>query len=321
MLRTGIAGLGHVSAHHIDALSVCAAFELVACCDPDPDCFVATPDGVERFADIDQMIDRANLDLVVVASPNHMHVEHGIKVLRKGAWLLLEKPAAITREGLNLLRKARADYAGHCSVALHAAFGLEIEWLIANQTAENLRLLSVTSFDSRFYDPYVEDGRVLERALSLGGAWIDSGINALSVIYRLLNPSSLKIINSKLTQMDWGGCSELKRSVYFRFENVSRNGHGSIETNWMLGTDKKLTTLGFSDFDQRLIVDHSAQSVILRSHKNESVLFDGHNQYSRLTNHYIGVFCDLEKQIQSGKDNFSYAATLHDFVYQAASWR
>lgn len=307
--------------HHIAAINASSEFELCACSDPDSTRAEILSPAVTSFPTIENMLHCVDLDVVIVATPNQLHVQHGIQVLESGAWLLIEKPAANSKQEFELLAQARTKNAGHCTVSLHAAFGLEIEWFVTQQAQSQSRFHSaITSFASRFYDPYFEDGQLLANAASLSGSWMDSGINALSVVGRLIEVDRLQISDSRITRVRKSGCSEVQGTVEYRFDEGGRPGYGSIDTNWTLGRNSKTTTLGFADSDSRIVLDHSAQRVLVQEGALKKVLFTGRNKYPRLTNHYIGVFEDLANQIRSGMDNFEYAKKLHDFVYVANDW-
>ena len=236
MIRVGIAGIGHVARHQIEAIKLSGEFALSACCDRDCERLRGIPQRVATFAAIDDMLTSVDLDVVVVATPNHSHVEHGIQVLKAGKWLLVEKPAAASRAGFELLENTLSSLGGRCTVALHSAFGVEVNWFVDRLRSGDLHLPTIGSFDGRFYDPYFEDGRLQQRAKSLGGSWMDSGINALSVICRVVKPGALTIQDSRMTRVRGAGCSEVQGTVDFRFDERGRSGTDrSIRTGRWVG--------------------------------------------------------------------------------------
>lgn len=320
MYNVAIVGLGHVAVHQAAALEQSEVFNLVAVCDANPERLGSLGPGKQAYSEIGELLSRADLDVVIVATPNRLHVEHGIQVLEAGKWLVMEKPVAEASSEFSKLERARDIHRGRCSVALHAAFGQEVEWFCRQESVGGLELDDLESFFGQFYDPYLEQGRVQTRALSLGGSWTDSGINALSVVCRLMAPEQLHIRDSRMTRVAGSDCREVQGTVDFRFPLGAGWGSGSIDTNWTLGRDRKVTTLCFRGSDQRVVLDHSAQEVIMQSGGQDRVLFSCENDLPRLTNHYLGVFGDLARQLEEGKDNFEYARTLHQLLYQAEEW-
>jgi len=318
MFNVGIIGLGHVATHQIAAIGRSGDFQLIAGCDPDRSRLALLDESVSAYTDAEEMLQRSDLDVVVVASPNRLHVSHGLQVMAAGKWLFMEKPLAESQQEFDLFDRKRKEYAGHCTLALHAAFGVEVEWFFANYYEADAAKL--TSFAAEFYDPYFTDGRVEKRAMSLGGSWMDSGINALSVICRLISPDDLVICDSRMTRVEGSECSEVSGVVEFQFPGSRVRGDGAIQTSWTTGRNKKLTTLGFGDVDRKIILDHSAQEVILREQQHDQLLFSCDNGLPRLTNHYVGAFKGLAVQMNAGKDNFSYCRNLHRLLYQAENW-
>jgi hypothetical protein len=68
------------------------------------------------------------------------------------------------------------------------------------------------------------------------------------------------------------------------------------------------------------VLDHSTQQVIRYKEHRPEVAFSCTNGRPRLTNHYVGVFEDVAKQVTCGIDNFEYGEQLHRLLYQAENW-
>ena len=81
-----------------------------------------------------------------------------------------------------------------------------------------------------------------------------------------------------------------------------------------------MTRLLVAGKNMQIILDHSAQSVVVRDQGGDKLIFTCNNDRPRLTNHYIGVFQELARQIDSGIDNFSYCKALHEILFDAEEW-
>lgn len=320
MLGVGIIGLGHIAAHQIAALDESGTFQLIAACDTDSATFASLDRSVRTFFDVDDMLTQSELSVVVVSSPNDLHIEHGIKVMESGKWLVMEKPLAGTRREFQIFAETRARLSARCSLALHAAFGVETEWFFGDCDRKALGCEEISSFSSGFYDPYFCGGILVRPAKSLGGSWIDSGINALSVICRLIAPQCLQIRDSRMSRVRNTGCTEVQGTVEFDFHHQFGHGIGSIDTNWTLGRNRKTTLLSIAGVDRQIVLDHSEQTVAIRENGSDTVIFSCDNDRPRLTNHYIGVFRDLANQIGSQSDNFDYCTALHKILFDADEW-
>lgn len=321
MYNIAIVGLGHIAAHQVAALKESEIFNLVAVCDTDSEQLAQYGAGRMAFSDLSELLLIPDIDVIVIATPNRLHAEHGVQVLEKDKWLLIEKPLAETWEDFAKVEEARDRCDGHCTLALHAAFGQEVEWFCENQMNLSIDPARIEWFFAQFYDPYFQDGRIQSQALSLGGSWLDSGINALSVICRLIDPDRLTIKDSRMTRVDGSNCEEVQGAVDFNITaNENHLALGVIDTNWTLGRDSKATMLVYHGSDRKILLDHSKQEVRAISVEGDETLFACSNGRERLTNHYIGVFENLAEQLAAGEDNFDYCKALHRFLFQAEDW-
>jgi len=318
MIGVGIIGLGHVAAHQIAAIEQSPNFNLLAGCDLDQERHSLLGESAKAFVSTSKFLEECDdLDVVVVASPNRLHVEHGVAIMEAGKWILMEKPLAESPEAFERFVSRKQELSANCTIALHAAFGVETEWYCGTDGLLASDLDNLTSIHSSFDDPYVRDSRLLPQARSLGGSWLDSGINALSVICRFVDPGSIVVERCQMTRDDQGRCSELDSSVEYSFKSESGTGFGRIQTSWLTGRDRKVTSLEFDEGDRTIVLDHSEQRVVLSANGVTRCIFENSNGLSRLTNHYIGVFSDLARQIESGIDNFDYCEQLHGVLYEA----
>ena len=116
MLRFAIVGFGGLGKLHFRCYpevkaQVNDAIKLVAICDIEDSAFTsqtATNLGNEStdldlknytlYKDVDEMLEKEELDFVITALPTYLHEEIGVKIMKKGINLFSEKPMAITYE-------------------------------------------------------------------------------------------------------------------------------------------------------------------------------------------------------------------------------
>jgi len=114
VLKLGIIGCGRVAFHHADMLKGLQGIQLMASCDliEEKAKSHAQKAGSRAYTNYRQMLDREDLDMVVVATPTGAHYEHVKDILEhKPVHVLLEKPMVLRVEhGLQL--KALADKRG-----------------------------------------------------------------------------------------------------------------------------------------------------------------------------------------------------------------
>jgi len=112
-LRGGVVGLRH-GREHAEQLAKHPGFELTAICDQDDFALGETGErfGVEsghRYHDFAQMLERAPLDVVVIATPVHLHEAMSIQAMERGLHVLIEKPLAQDLETATRIRDAAAQ--------------------------------------------------------------------------------------------------------------------------------------------------------------------------------------------------------------------
>ncbi len=110
MIRVGVIGIGFMGTMHSKTYQNHAGAKLAAICDIDPVKLTGKAgvagniagaedpiemDGVETYADFDEMLAGANLDAVSITLPTYLHKEYTIKALNAGVNVMCEKPMAL----------------------------------------------------------------------------------------------------------------------------------------------------------------------------------------------------------------------------------
>src|SRR6202167_5148909 len=100
-VKYGIIGCGAIAQRrHIPECVANANSKLVALADPAANrvAELAVKYSATAFADYNEMLQKADIDAVVVAGPNALHAQQTIDALNAGKHVLCEKPMATTRE-------------------------------------------------------------------------------------------------------------------------------------------------------------------------------------------------------------------------------
>ena len=310
-IEIALVGLGHIADHQLAAIEMTKGLRVVAACDKNPDTARRLSKDVSFYASIDDLIVAKRFDIAVISTPNHAHFQHGELFINAGKDVILEKPAVETRKQLHdiVLQSQRAGTFLYFS--LHAAFGAEVLWFRQQLVNGNLRLGNLRRFHARFYDPYIRENKLVIGAESLGGSWMDSGMNALSVLGHFVKPIGLRVEKSQMRAPEKFGCSETEAKVFV----ASDGAHGLIHTSWLTGKNHKSTRLIF-DQDE-ILLDHSLQTAAIGRGSTQKILFSYNGSLHRLTNHYVGVFSDLVARYTCGQSNLDYAVALHEPFFVA----
>jgi predicted dehydrogenase len=252
-----LVGLGQAAGLTLAALESREDVEIVAGVDP------RGVDGTGRLAAAAPVLPsldglpEAEIAIVATPTPTHVAVCAGVLERCPGLRLLLcEKPFTLApSEGRRLLADARGRGV-ELRVMLHYAFAAEVLWL-SGRLGE---LGDVAAFEARFEDPYGE--ALAERAPVLVSSWADSGINALSVVARLVRLERVVAAT---------GSRPVETMATLAFVSGTTASVGSITTSWLVDRPTKRTTLVLAD-GTRLELDHDAQSAAA----DGRVLFQAH---------------------------------------------
>ena len=98
-LRAGVVGLGWAGRQHMIGYTACEDAELVAICgleDDRAEQLASEFGGPDTFGSLDDVIAKADLDVVSIATPTAMHAPMAIRALDAGVHVLSEKPIAET---------------------------------------------------------------------------------------------------------------------------------------------------------------------------------------------------------------------------------
>jgi predicted dehydrogenase/RimJ/RimL family protein N-acetyltransferase len=111
-LRVGVVGAAGRGGNFRTAFETCGA-RITAICDLRRAALDEWPDRTaERYTDFQQMLDRAQLDAVVIGTPQFLHARQAIAALQRGLHVMSEVPAAVGLEEARDLVKAAAEAKG-----------------------------------------------------------------------------------------------------------------------------------------------------------------------------------------------------------------
>lgn len=316
-MKIAIVGLGHIAKFQLEALAHLNNINLVGAYDIQPDRARLLPTSVHFYDALDSLLTECESDLILVSTPNVTHYELGKRVLEHGRSLLLEKPCCQTEAEMADLIATAQKRSQFFAVALHAAYARDMAWYLAQVNAGLIDYGPLSGFHIGFFDPYYEAGALKPSAQSLGGSWFDSGINALSVIGKFIEPAQLKLVEGRMTRVASVPCSEIQGSATFQFAQGHTFGHGIIETNWTLGLNRKVTHLFYCASNTQVTLHHSDETVLVHRHGRLILEKNLQNNLPRLTNHYVNLFRDVAQRFHDNKRNLDYAVQIHRLLFAA----
>lgn len=101
-MKVGLCGLGDRLSYVAKVMSeLIPNFQLVAYADPTPaklDYMISHGFNLKGYAELSEMLDDTELDLLMVGSPNHLHLEHIRLGLERKLKIFTEKPIVVSEE-------------------------------------------------------------------------------------------------------------------------------------------------------------------------------------------------------------------------------
>jgi len=123
-VKIGIVGIGSVGTDHVDHVIALPNTDLSALCDREFALLAADdyPD-IPRYTDYEQMLQAADLDAVIIATPHYDHPDMCLTAFERGLHVLVEKPIAVhVGEAERLLDGARAAKRANPELVFAAMF-------------------------------------------------------------------------------------------------------------------------------------------------------------------------------------------------------
>jgi predicted dehydrogenase len=245
-------------------------------------------------------------DVVVIATPTPTHATVCQKVSKHfpHAAILLEKPAAANLPAAEGLLKGKPDVC----VALHMAFSPEVAWsvrLAKDNAASFGPPVAIQSFHA---DAYQAD--LAPAASRLCNSWVDSGINALSIIDQFATVNDRRSLRS-LGETTW--------SIFEGIFTCDVEG-GQVEalvvTSWNGADTGRSTRVRYAS-GAELVMDHNAVEAYALENGKLIGFFTDSSDAPRRERHYKALYQSwlVDSQPQSIADSFR----LHEVLLRPES--
>lgn len=273
MRNVAIIGLGKICEHYIKAFTSLDEYNVVAICDLDENAYSRKYFSCDFYRDYKDLALIKDLDFVVISTPPKTHHDIAVFFLANHIGVFLEKPATLNMVDLDELITLSKVYKTTFKVMYHWQFGSEILKFNELYNKELIEEINVC-----VYDRYSKDGvSILPDRVGLGGAFLDSGVNMLSMIKTWLPFSSLEIISHQ-TQHCVNTGLVIKADVRVLLDNIPVR----IIVDWTQDKNNKETHMIYQ-----------GRSVEINNLKQ--TIFDGDNiikvdEMDRLDAHYYNLF-------------------------------
>jgi predicted dehydrogenase len=195
--KVGIVGCGKIFIRHYEAIQANDGYELVSICDTDEAVLQKRHSecGANTFINYKEMIDKKDINFVVIATPNSDHFEQAKYAIMNGCDVLIEKPATLDPKQITILKNLSNEYCQRVYAVLQVRLNScikNLKYLVDNKIVGN-----VTGFGliQRWQRPlqYFDDWR--GSPLIGGGTLHECGIHYLDILCHVLGKP--EVLSSK----------------------------------------------------------------------------------------------------------------------------
>ncbi len=316
-MNIALLGVGKVTEYYLRALSLLPQIQITDAYDPEVARMQALPQSITRHRTAQHLIDSSPADVIVISSPTDTHFQHLKTALSAGRRTAVEKPLVSNAADLAELERLSAHESATIYAMFHFAFGVEIlRW---KQICRHLKstLGSLKAVSCRFYDPYIANGDALAAGKSLSGSWLDSGINALTVLDEILADATLVMLSSTMISLRELPCTQIAGNALLSGKTPSEGFIVHIDTSWTLNVNSKTTTLYYEHCDVTL--DHSQESITLTWRDGLTEKHPLNAGLPPAVTRYRGLFSDLHSHYSSKATNLDSAIPRHRLLLDASA--
>jgi predicted dehydrogenase len=279
-------GLGEIGLVHLAALADIRAATVVAAVDTMPATSAPTFRGrsLPVLKSLRQIGYEEWPDFAVVATPTPTHMAVVTELIEQTpptTLILVEKPLCYTRGELDQYRRMSAETRNRIGVLYHAAFASDVReaerllpWVVAEHGP-------VRRFSSFFFDPY--SALPASRRNVYVSSWLDSGINALSILERLLGVEKV----GQSAQVP-ALCSAYAAAVETG-DGAAGRASGMIYTSWQAAGGVKRTELEFGD-GAEVRIEHTALALEILIDSKLQYAWGAENAAARQVDHYRNLY-------------------------------
>jgi predicted dehydrogenase len=236
-LRIGVIGAGWPGERHAEGFLASGEATIDAIADLDEPrraLFAARYGAAKQFADYRDMLDDPDLDAVVIALPNFLHLSSTLAALESGKHVLCEKPPAMTTAEADQMAKAAEKHGLVLGYATRRRFNPATDLLAMHIAQGRLgEIYHARAVWTRTWGvPVGVGGWFTDPARAGGGALIDIGIHVLDLAWFLMgHPDPVTVSGSVFNKYPTLTRTDDSAFAFVRFAG-GRSLH--LETSWVL---------------------------------------------------------------------------------------
>jgi predicted dehydrogenase len=232
-IRVGVIGAGGISqVAHLPVLRRLPGVEVAAICDNDlskAQALAARFEVKDTYDDLEEVLRYANVDAVVICTPNHLHEIHVTSALAAGAHVLCERPLALNLAGVERVLQASEKYGKRVMVGMNYRFRSDVQAVRGFLAGGDIGALQAVRGGWYTFQPSRQMlGWRLRREQAGGGAMLDLGLPLIDLGLWLAGWPAPKRISAHLTAPGKDGVEDMGSALI-----VCENGMSlTVDVSW-----------------------------------------------------------------------------------------
>lgn len=267
MIRVGLVGAGKMGLSHLAILGAHPGVRVAGICEPQP--FIASSisaqTGIESYKSYEKLVDVADLDAVVVATPTATHSEVAGYALERGLHVFVEKPLTLsTVDSWRLVQLAesvgRANQVGYHNRFL-GTFA-EVRRLVRNGA-----IGTVHHIDGRAFGPVVvrpRAGTTWRTRRSEGGGCLHDYASHVIDLMNFIVGAPNDVVGACLGRVYSDAVEDTVHALFTYASGAS----GAVQTDWSDESYRKMST--------SVVVHGSAGRIVADRQECQVYLKPGH---------------------------------------------
>ncbi|MGZ9584134.1 Gfo/Idh/MocA family protein [Paenibacillus marinisediminis] len=188
----GIVGYGGMGSQHGRMLEDNARIDVVSVCDLKEDRLAHGKElGYKAYDQYEKMLQDQNVDLVLIATPNHLHKDFAIAAFEAGKHVICEKPVTITSDELEQILAA-AERTGKVFM-VHQNRRWDSDYATIKKIYDEKLIGEVYNIESRVHGSRGIPGDWRHSIEYGGGMMLDWGVHLIDRIMMMVNEKITKI--------------------------------------------------------------------------------------------------------------------------------
>lgn len=231
-LRVGLIGAGGIGRTHLASYGRVREAQVVAIADIHGDAAQAAAQqaGAQAFREVEEMLERVELDAVDICTPPSAHLEAALLAIERGLHILCEKPLAHHPDAARQMVRAAEEKGVKLMTAFCHRFHPPIAAL--KRLIEAGELGEVVMFRNRFAGPFkgVEERWFSDKEVAGGGVLMDTSVHSID-LFRFLVGEVARV--QAVTRQTNPAISKVEDTA-IALLSTSDNRMGVVEASWSL---------------------------------------------------------------------------------------